>query len=420
MKAVGLIVEYNPFHNGHSHHLQQSKQIAQRDAVVAVMSGHFLQRGEPALLDKWTRTKMALQGGCDLVIELPVAYATSSAEWFSYGAVSLLEATGVVDSFCFGTESGQLAPLMQAAKLVTEEPPQFKQQLDENLKLGLSYPQAYSTALEKLYTQSEAKVLPLDLSEQEPFRFDLPNHTLGLHYLIASSRIKSKMTPYTITREKAQYHDLLPYDHAIASATAIRKLLLEHSSLQMIKPYVPASTFFLLEEQQQSGVPPMYWESFATQLFHTLTVHPTMELSTFREIEEGLQFRMKQSLQLLTHYSVEELLSQLKTKRYTRTKLQRSLLAILLNHQKQYFQRDQLLNGVQYIRVLGFTKRGQALLKQMKSTATLPIIHSPAAFDPPSTFLQLDVAATAAYMLAMQPNQPGAAMMDYTQSPIRA
>ncbi|URN93349.1 MAG: nucleotidyltransferase [Candidatus Pristimantibacillus lignocellulolyticus] len=416
MNAVGLIVEYNPFHNGHLHHLQQSKQIAQRDAVVAVMSGNFLQRGEPALLDKWTRTKMALQGGCDLVIELPVAYATSSAEWFAHGSIALLQATGVVDSFCFGTESGQLTPLLQAAKLVSEESPQFKQQLESYLNLGLSYPQAYSSALTQLYDQSSAED---HLNKEERFRFDLPNHTLGLHYLIARQRIGSAMTPYTITREKAQYNDELPTDLAIASATAIRKLLLEHSSLDVIKSYVPSSTYQLLIAQQQQGITPMHWENFATPLFHTLAVSSSENLATYREIEEGLQHRIKYCLRSLPQYTLDQLLLQLKTKRYTKTKLQRALLAILLQHQKHHFQREQLANGIQYIRVLGFTERGQALLKQMKKTATLPIIHTPAAIAKPSTYLELDIAATAAYMLARSPEHPELSLLDYTQSPIR-
>lgn len=129
MRTVGLIVEYNPFHNGHRYHLEQSLLASGSDAVVAVMSGHFLQRGEPAVMDKWSRTEAALRGGCDLVIELPVAYATQAAEWFSYGAVALLEATGVVDGFCFGTESGDLAPLMEAASVIAQEPPAFASQL---------------------------------------------------------------------------------------------------------------------------------------------------------------------------------------------------------------------------------------------------------------------------------------------------
>ena len=227
------------------------------------------------------------------------------------------------------------------------------------------------------------------------------------------------MIPYTITREKAQYHDELPSDLAIASATAIRKLLLEHSSLDVIKPYMPHSTYQLLVEQQQQYIPPMHWESFATPLFHTLAVSSSDHLATHREIEEGLQHRIKYCLRSLPHYTLEQLLSQLKTKRYTRTKLQRALLAILLKHEKQHFQRDQLASGIQYIRVLGFTERGQQLLKQMKKTATIPVIHSPAAVSTPSTYLEHDIAATAAYMLARSPDQPELSLLDYTQPPIR-
>lgn len=421
MKAVGLIVEYNPFHNGHAYHLQQSKLQSSAEAVVAVMSGHFLQRGEPALLDKWTRTEMALQGGCDLVIELPVAYATSSAEWFAYGAVSLLEATGVVDSFCFGSESGQLAPLEYAAKIAATESKAFQASLDDKLKTGSSYPHAYSSVLSQFYEQSQQSLgnAITEHEGNEPFRFDLPNHTLGLHYLIAKERLNSQMKPLTITREKAQYHDDITVDQRIASATAIRKLLLEDGHIEAIKSYVPPATYQILQQQFQAGIPPMHWDMLATALFHLLLTSSSEQLANIREIEEGLQHRMKQAVPKLSQWSVEALLTQLKTKRYTRTKLQRALLAILLQHNKTHFQRAAMKEGLQYIRVLGFTERGQQLLKAMKKRASLPIIHSPAAFSEPSFFLQLDIQATAVYNLAKLPHSPKASIQDYTQSPIR-
>jgi len=413
MKAVGLIVEYNPFHNGHLHHLQQSKHITGREAVVAVMSGHFLQRGEPALTDKWTRAEMALAGGCDLVLELPVAYATSSAEWFAYGAVAVLEATGIVDSICFGTESGQLTPLQAAANIVTSDSGMLKHLLGEKLKLGISYPKAYSDTLTQLLEQTPSW-------SQDPIALDQPNHTLGLHYLIALERLQSSIKPYTIPREQAQYNDVSPQHHAIASATAIRRMLLEKEQLDIISAYVPPTTYSILQrELVHDNKQAMSWEGFATQLYYQLAITPASQLGTLREMEEGLEHRLQQSAIKTQRYAVDELLDVAKTKRYTKTKLQRALLAVLLQHNKHHFTREALAQGVQYLRVLGFTEKGQRLLKQMKKEATLPIIHTPAQFKDTSVYLQLDIAATSCYMQTYCPNEPKLQLSDFSRPPIR-
>lgn len=412
LRTVGLIVEYNPFHNGHLYHLRQSAKITEADAVVAVMSGHFLQRGEPAMWDKWTRTRMALAGGCDLVIELPVAYAAQAAEWFAYGAVSLLEATGVVDAFCFGTESGQLAPLMKAAELAAEEPPSFRALLKSKLETGMSYPSAYSETI-------QSSLLEQGCIDAAGFPFDQPNHTLGLHYLIALHRIRGKMKPYTIAREKAQYNQTALTDSSIASATAIRKLLLETDKLEETRSFVPESTYDILADRRSSGIPPVQWEHYKDALFHALLTSSPHQLSELREITEGLEYRILNAPPSLNEWSFESLLALLKTKRYTRTKLQRALLSILLGHAKSDFTPEKLAGGIQYIRVLGFTEKGQTLLKRMRSAAMLPVLMSAARPPEPFHYLELDVQASHAYILGM----PGATLpsdlfRDYRDKPI--
>lgn len=411
MRTVGLIVEYNPFHNGHSYHLQQSRKITEADAVVAVMSGNFLQRGEPALVDKWTRTRMALQGGCDLVIELPVAYATQAAEWFAYGAVSLLEATGVVDAFCFGTESGRLSPLLRAAELAAEEPEPFKAILKQRLDTGIAYPQAYSGAI------SEYAALQGD-SEAAGFAYDQPNHTLGLHYLIAHRRLGGKMTPYTIAREKADYNQATITDSQIASATAIRKLLLEQRSLPDIARYVPDSTYELLDECMRQELGPICWDDFYHPLLHNLVTRDAAQLRQFHDITEGLEHRLLQSLPQLDEGGVDNLLRLLKTKRYTRTKLQRALLSVLLGHAKSDFTADKLRSGTEYLRVLGFSGKGRELLKRMKHTASVPVLMSAARPPMPYRYLELDTAASAAYMLGVPGSTPGDSFRDFRDAPI--
>lgn len=412
MRTVGLIVEYNPFHNGHLYHLRESAKITGAEAVIAVMSGHFLQRGEPAMWDKWTRTRMALAGGCDLVIELPSAYATQAAEWFAHGAVALLEATGVVDAFCFGTESGELAPLMRAAEIAADEPQRFRQLLKGLLDDGESYPSAYSAAI-------QAFLLEQGFGEDSRFPFDKPNHTLGLHYLIALRRLQGSMIPYTIAREKAQYSQTDVTDGSIASATAIRKMLQGRGSLIEAKGYVPATTYGLIAEQAESGIPPMDWERYADSLFRILLSCDNDRLAALRELTEGLEHRILNALPELEDWTVEGLLGSLKTKRYTRTKLQRALLSVLLGHAKEDFTRDKLAGGVQYIRVLGFTGKGRELLKRMRKEAALPVLMSAA--RPPGTYryLELDVRASNIYMLGV----PGADLKkalfrDYRDAPI--
>ncbi|XEC97065.1 nucleotidyltransferase [Paenibacillus tarimensis] len=411
MRSVGIIVEYNPFHNGHLYHLQQSVKITQADAVVAVMSGHFLQRGEPALLDKWMRTEMALLGGCDLVIELPVAYATQAAEWFAFGAVSLLDATGVVDALCFGSESGELESLLTIAKTLASEPEQFQLLLREALKTGLSYPNAYSAAVKRYMSEQ-------GLHNAADYPLAKPNNTLGLHYLLALERIHSRIEPYTIVREKAGYNQTDITDRQIASATAIRHKLMSDHSLAQIAPFVPQSTLHIMEKAWEAGQGPVSWELFFPKLLHQLASHSASGLSRYHEISEGLEHRLLQALGRLDRPDFESLLGALKTKRYTRTKLQRSLLAVLLGHLKAELHSDRLQTGIDYIRVLGFTEKGRQLLKRMKQSAKLPVLLSAARPPKQLRFLELDIRATSVYSLAKPDALPRDMFRDYFERPV--
>jgi predicted nucleotidyltransferase len=410
MTTVGVIVEYNPLHNGHLYHLEQAKKIAGADKIVAVMSGHFLQRGEPALVDKWARTEMALQAGCDLVLELPVAYSAQPAQWFAYGAVSVLAATGIVDSICFGSESGDLQSLNLMASLLAEEPPEFTALLAMRLKEGLAYPSAF-TAAAKAYLQKQGL-------DDIAFSLEQPNHTLGLHYLIALRKLNSTITPCTVRREKSDYHQSDITDGQIASATALRKLLLgEAGSLDQLAPYAPPSTIKILQREIMAGRAPIHWEHFSRPLFHDLFRLDEPAIADYAEVMEGLEYRIKKVLPTLPELTVAELLRALKTKRYTHTKLQRMLLRILLGHRKELLTAQKLSSGVEYIRVLGFNERGQQLLHEMRKQATVPVISSAARGNWP--YLLLDARATAVYSLAYSRADSSAAWRDYTQPPIR-
>lgn len=417
MRTVGIIVEYNPFHNGHLHHLQQSRLATGADAVVAVMSGCFLQRGEPAMFGKRTRTEMALQGGCDLVIELPVAYATQAAEWFAYGAVSLLEASGIVDALCFGSEAGDLTALRAIAACLSSEPEPFKLLLREELAHGVSYPTAYSAAVKRHMAaigELEAAALPLDR----------PNNTLGLHYLLALQRLSSPIEPFTIIREKADYNQKSVTDQRIASATAIRSLISGEAEgeakLGRIAPLVPDSTLQLIRRDLAADRQPLTWESFYPQLLHLLLSRSAEELGGYYEMNEGLEHRLLQAISSFPGPSrgFEGLLEAAKTRRYTRTKLQRALLAVLLGHRKPLLTREQLAGGIDYIRVLGFTDKGRELLRRMKRAARVPVLLSAARSQERHRFLELDVRAAAVYEAAFPGSGPRQLFSDYYEPPV--
>ncbi|MDP4097587.1 nucleotidyltransferase [Paenibacillus sp. P96] len=407
MKTLGIIVEYNPLHNGHVHHWTASKATARADRTIAVISGPFLQRGEPAIVDKWSRTEMALAMGADLVIELPVAYAVQAAEWFAYGAVALLNATGIVDALCFGSESGDLAPLRALARVLAAEPAELKAGIATRLAGGASYPAAYAGAAAAL-AGGEADGAELSALLQQP------NNTLGLHYLIALERLHSAITPFTIARTGAGYHDTLATG-SIASATAVRRLLLAGGP-EAAAPYVPSAVLDILRREWAEGRAPQTWEAFSRPLLNALITRSADELARMHEVTEGLEYRLKKLLPALPQPSATALLTALKTKRYTHVKLQRMLTHILLNHAKSDLGPARLAEGPAYIRVLGFNRTGQTMLAEMKKTASLPVITRPAALDHPH--LQMDVSAAAVYTAGMPTAAVRSLYEDYFRAPV--
>jgi len=409
MKAVGVIVEYNPLHNGHVYHLSEARRLSGADVVVAVMSGPFLQRGEPAIVGKRARTEMALHAGADLVLELPVAYAVQPAEWFAFGAVSLLHRTGVVDSLCFGSESGDLDSLQRIARVLAVEPAGLREDIARRLREGASYPAAYAGAAAALAPGG------VDANDAAAL-LGQPNNSLGLHYLIALQRLGSAIRPFTAARTGAAYHEATPGPGAIASATAVRRLLMEDGP-EAAAPYVPAATLAILRREWQEGRAPVHWERLAQPLLHIAATRRASELEQIAEVTEGLEHRLSRTLAQLPEPSVEALLNELKTKRYTRTKLQRMLTHILLNHTKAECSPEKLAEGPAYLRVLGFNAQGQGLLKQMKKTASLPVLLKPSTFV--HNQLELDVQAQAAYALACQHTDTRMMYSDYYEPPVR-
>ncbi|WP_048602536.1 nucleotidyltransferase [Rubeoparvulum massiliense] len=410
--VLGMIVEYNPLHNGHHYHYHEGKELTGATSTVAVMSGHFLQRGEPALIDKWTRVQMALDMGVDLLLELPTAYATQNAERFAFGAISTLHALGVVDTVCFGSESGEIAWMIQLAEILLNEPDSFQLRLQAELKQGGNYPTAFSAALNQWAKEHRVSFDEHDWSQ--------PNNRLGLYYCVALARLQSSITPCTIKRWKAGYHQQDVEDGRIASATALRQLANEarnpSEALTSLQPYIPNSTYQLLHERWLQGYPMITGESFYPQMISRLIATPSHELATYLDVSEGLEHRLKKSLVVAD--SLYSLIEGTKSKRYTWTRIQRALTHVLLGYTKEMASQFNSLAQVPYLRVLGMSERGQQLLQRAKKICATPIITNVSRERHP--MLELDLQASLIYATALPSHlRKHALLREYQQPPLR-
>lgn len=355
MNVLGLIVEYNPFHNGHLYHLDEAKKITNADKCIAIMSGNYTQRGMPALCDKYIRTEMALKNGVDMVIELPIYYATASADYFATGSINILNSMGIVNSLCFGTELGELEKIYNCAKILLSEPDIFKKTLKNSLDTGASYPVARQEALKSV------------LNEDCHFLGD-PNNILGLEYVKALIKTSSRIKAYAIKRTIASYHSI-SIEKSIASATAIRKAL-DESNYDGILQSTPENVGQLLIELSQNEETLTNMDSLSYILHYILKNSSTTQLRSILDIDEGLENRILAVSE--KYFEISKILSSLKCKRYTLTKLQRCILHILLNIKK-----EDMVNyhsQPQYIRVLGFKKDSSFLLREIKAKSTLPLV----------------------------------------------
>lgn len=412
MKVCGIIAEYNPFHNGHAYHVNKAKEETNSEAVVAVMSGNFVQRGTPALFDKWTRTKMALMNGVDLVIELPTYYATSSAEYFAQGSIGLLDSLGIVDYLSFGAKTKDIDALKRVANILYLEPNDYKKILQSELKKGISYPVARSNAL-KIFTKKEfdAKFITEILLDS--------NNILGIEYLKALMYNNSQITPTLVERKGEDYNSINIVD-GICSSTAIRKLLSE-DNVEILKEVMPESSFEILNTEMLNGKAPMDLNKYEKEIFYVLRKSLSQDLFDLSDVSEGLENLLKKSSNETTE--IEKLIDMLKSKRYTRTRIQRILLHALLNITK-----DEVSNykyNPQYIRVLGFTKTGEKLLSQIYNKSNLPIVTSVSKFlknanETGRRMIEKDILATNIYTLGYQIPDFRKSNLDYTMPIIQA
>jgi len=417
MNVVGLVTEYNPFHNGHLYHVKEARKSCDADIVVSVMSGHFLQRGEPALFNKWARAKMTVMAGVDIVIELPAAFSVRSASAFARGSVEILNATGIVSHICFGSEAGNINELWPAARLLANEPPEFKQNLAYFLNKGFSFPKARALAMGDYLTADGRNSAAAEL-------YSSPNNILGIEYLKSIVSTGSHIRPVTIKRFAAGYHDSEIRDFSdncqtISSATSIRQELSTTGELtQKVRAAVPKTTQEVMEQQLSSGLGPVFIANYAPFLFYLLRTHPKEWLAEKYDVTEGLENRIYEIAQ--TAESVEDMLKKIKTKRYTWTRLQRILSYVMLGYTKS-LAHDFDQTGPLYIRILGLSDKGRRILKPIKKKGHLPVVTRTAPFlnnrDDLALMLQFDVKATDIYSLLTPSLSPLQAGLDYKIMP---
>lgn len=392
-KVLGIIGEYNPFHNGHLYHLEQSKQLTGSTYTVAIMSGNFTQRGSTSLIDKWAKTEAAIQSGIDLVIELPVLYATSSAENFADGTIKLLNSLKVVDYISFGAETSDIEILNQFADILYCEPKQYKTMLSHELNKGLSFPKARENAL-LMYLNDIRKYANVLSS---------PNNILGIEYLKALKRQKSNIKPVSIMRYEAGYNDI-SYSGNIASSTSIRNII-KNGGFDILRRLLPSSSYPILISNMKQGhiVPDL--SVFEKQMIYNLRKMDLSEIAELPDVSEGLEFSIKKAANSCN--TLTEFLNIIKSKRYTMTRIQRILLYSLLGITKKDMAISKKITP--YIRVLGLNNRGKFLISEIaKANPKLEIITSVKRFMDSNSnknlklMLDRDIWATNVYTLGYE------------------
>ncbi len=363
MKTAAIICEYNPFHNGHKYQIEEAKKS--NDSVICIMSGSFVQRGDIAVFDKWTRANAALSSGCDLVLELPVCFSLNSAERFSFGGVSIADRLGIVDTLNFGSECGDIHQLEKAAELMLNETQETSEEIKKYMSLGNSYPKSRTMAYSNL-------IAPELISE--------PNNILGIEYIKTLKALKSSINPQTIKRASVSHHDMSSSEN-FASATLIRDMLKNNDD---ISQFVPV----LYPEYNPK-------EKLNELLRYRLLEMSKEEISQINDVSEGLENKIKEAARECITF--EEMCQHIKSKRYTLARIRRILLSCLIGIDKNIAKEPP-----SYIRILGATENGLKLLSQVKKKTSLDIITKTADFKSYSKSFKLDLKATDIYNIICQ------------------
>ncbi len=401
--VVGIIAEYNPFHNGHLYHLLKSKEEAKADTVVAIIGGNFTQRGETSIVDKWTKAEMAMANGADLVIELPVLYNISSAENFADGAIKILNSLKAVDCISFGAETDNIINLNIIANLLYEEPGEYREILEEELKKGLSFPKAREEAIVKYLDDKSFKSI---LSE--------PNNILAIEYMKALKKYKSEIKPICI-RRKDVGHFATDYMGEIASATYIRNKI-NRGNIDDIKKLVTPPSYTILSEEIQMGHFVKDIVQFENIMMYNLRNMTIEEIANLPDVTEGLEHLIKKAANSCN--TINEFINIVKSKRYTDTRIKRILLYSLLKINKKDMTMSK--KTMPYIRVLAANSKGKVLISNIsRLNPKLKIVTSVKKFMDSNpdrnlkTMMEKDIYATNVYTLGYE--KDSWSNLDYTK-----
>ena len=351
MHVTGLITEYNPFHNGHLFHLKKARETTGADYTAVVMSGSFVQRGAPAVFDKYSRTRAALLSGADLVFEMPAPFSTASAREFASYAVALFTALGAVDSICFGSECGEIEPILRAARLLNEESESFKKRLQDFLKEGKTFPEARSAAMAEEGAE-EAKLL------------SSPNNILGVEYCQAVLRQRSPLSCFTIKREGNGYHDP-SLDGVLGSALAVRQALQSGTDVQALRFLLPDPSF-----DSVCRSIPVFLDDFSGLLNYRLLTE--QEPERYAEIRPELAARIKKLAP--GSASFDQRIKELKSRQLTYTGVSRGLIHLILGIEQRQMDLFKEAGFAPYARILGFRKSAAPLLRRIKENSSIPVI----------------------------------------------
>lgn len=367
MKTVGIVAEYNPFHNGHKFHIEESKRLTGAERAVIIMSSDFVQRGEPAMIDKYERTRMALENGADAVFELPHYYALGSAEYFAMGAVTMLDKLGIIDCICFGSECGSIDRLREIAEVLLNEPVLYQTVLKEALREGLTYPAASAVAIDRYFHDASIHEIIAQ-----------PNNILGIYYMKALLKRGSSIVPYTLFRHGSHYlddtltaADACASEELLSSALAIRTVLHSGGSLTEVAAHMPQNVCQLLSVQ--SGITfPIDSNDFSAMLGYKLLCEYQQGFTDYVDVSDSLSDRICNEFRNYT--SFQDFCELLKTKDFTYARISRCLMHILLNMRTDtlagYIRNDYIF----YARLLGFRTASTELLSEIKANTSLTLI----------------------------------------------
>ncbi|BBJ27547.1 nucleotidyltransferase [Athalassotoga saccharophila] len=358
MRVLGIIVEYNPLHNGHLYHLKSAIDLVKPDFVVAVMSGNFVQRGEPAIVDKFARTEMALRAGIDAVFEIPSIYAFQDASGFATGSVGLLNSMNVVDDLVFGSESNDVESISEIASVIVEEPEKFKEELKKHLKEGFSFPNARRFAISSIL-------------EEKSDNMRYSNNILGIEYLVALKRLRSHIRPHTIKRIGSNYNDEKMSE--IPSATAIRKAIFQNSELRGL----PDFSIEILKREFKEGRGPVFPEDLFDFFRKKVLILEREGLESIYGFNEGLAERFFTSA--CKSGNLKEFLESVKTKRFTFTRIKRRMIYTIFDVERELILRSND-HGPQYLRLLGFRQESREILRAISDRSSIPVISNMSGF----------------------------------------